>query len=173
MYRCPEPTLDNACQHVYRITARNAQRQPHQRQLYSCAWHLVSRATSSFPIARVLRKHAGLSYIQALNAKACPPPPPLPPYTCRPARTPQLFIDSYNKRKPDNKLDSAECHLEVGSGRALAQGDTIGEAITDRADVHVRSGATEEGGGAAASAAAAAEASSAVDGKPVRLREEL
>lgn len=70
----------------------------------------------------------------------------------------QLFIDSYNKRKPDNKLDSAECHLEVGSGRALAQGDTIGEAITDRADVHVRPGATEEGRGAAASAAAAAAA---------------
>ncbi|CAN0478187.1 unnamed protein product [Laminaria digitata] len=95
-------------------------------------------------------------------------PPPFPPlYTCRPARTPQLFIDSYNKRKPDNKLDSAECHLEVGSGRALAQGDTIGEAITDRADVHVRSGATEEGGGVAGSAAAAAEASSAVDAAEV------
>lgn len=63
---------------------------------------------------------------------------------------PQLFTDSYNKRKPANMLDVNEYHLEVGSGRVLAMDDTIGEAITDRADVHVRPGATKEGGKAAA-----------------------
>lgn len=47
-------------------------------------------------------------------------------------------------------LEANEYHLEVGSGRALARNDTIGEAITDRADVHVRPGATKEGHNAAA-----------------------
>lgn len=75
----------------------------------------------------------------------------------------QLFVDSYNKRKPDNQLDVAECHLEAGAGseQALGKGDTIGATITDRADVYVRPGATEEGLGAAASAAAAAAAANA------------
>lgn len=47
-------------------------------------------------------------------------------------------------------LEEKEYHLEVGSGRALAMDDTIGAAITDRADVHVRPGATKEGSKAAA-----------------------
>ncbi|CAM9953307.1 unnamed protein product, partial [Sphacelaria rigidula] len=55
----------------------------------------------------------------------------------------KLFIDSYNKRKPENTLDSAKFHLEAG-GKALARADTIGTTIDERADVHVRSGATEE-----------------------------
>lgn len=54
----------------------------------------------------------------------------------------------------------------------MAQGDTIGESITDRADVHVRPGATEEGRGAAVEAAAA-KAAAATAGKPALELEEL
>lgn len=35
----------------------------------------------------------------------------------------------------------------MGDGKALARKDTIGATITERADVHVRSGKTAEGGG--------------------------
>ena len=91
------------------------------------------------------------------------PPAVYPPAPPGPACPRQLFIDSYNKRKPDNTLDVDQCHLETGSGaeQALGKGDTIGATITDRADVYVRPGATEEGLGAAASAAAAATAAAA------------
>lgn len=78
----------------------------------------------------------------------------------------QLFIDSYNKRKPDNQLDVAGCHLEAGSGgseHALGRGDTIGATIADRTDVYVRPGATEDGLGAAASAASATAAAAAAE----------
>eukprot|EP00752_Nemacystus_decipiens_P003243 g3001.t1 len=80
-----------------------------------------------------------------------------------PVKLLKLFVDSYNKRKPDNQLEVDECHLETGSGseQALGKGDTIGATITDRADVYVRPGATKEGLGAAASAAAAAAAAAA------------
>ncbi|CAB1119694.1 unnamed protein product [Ectocarpus sp. CCAP 1310/34] len=82
-----------------------------------------------------------------------------------PVRLLKLFIDSYNKRKPDNQLDVDQCHLETGASsdqgaeqQELTKGDTIGATITDRADVYVRPGATKEGMGAAATAAAAAAA---------------
>ena len=67
----------------------------------------------------------------------------------------QLFIDAYNKRKPDHTLEANDFHLEVEAGQALTKGDTIGATITDRADVHVRPGPTKEGSEAAATAAAA------------------
>lgn len=90
--------------------------------------------------------------------------PPIRPARARVYnKTKQLFIDSYNKRKADNQLDVAECHLEAGAGSeyALAKGDTIGATITDRADVYVRPGATKEGLGAVAAAAAATVAAAA------------
>ncbi|CAN0399236.1 unnamed protein product [Ascophyllum nodosum] len=66
-----------------------------------------------------------------------------------------LFIDAYNKRKPDHTLEANDFHLEVEAGQALTKGDTIGATMTDRADVHVRPGPTKEGSEAAATAAAA------------------
>lgn len=62
-----------------------------------------------------------------------------------PVKLLQLFIDAYNKRKPENQLDSSNSHLEIAS-KALTKADTIGATIHDRADVHVRPGATEEAG---------------------------
>ncbi|CAM9654957.1 unnamed protein product [Choristocarpus tenellus] len=60
-----------------------------------------------------------------------------------PVRVLELFVDSYNKRKPDNRLVTAECHLEV-SGKALTHGDTIGSTMKHQGDVYVVPGATEE-----------------------------
>jgi CHORD len=57
----------------------------------------------------------------------------------------QLFIESYNKRKPDTPLLTADCHLENSAGVELAAEDIIGDVIKDREDIKVRHGATAAG----------------------------
>ncbi|KAG5191019.1 chp-1 [Tribonema minus] len=79
----------------------------------------------------------------------------------------ELFIESYNKKKPQTPLSAEACHLENSDGLALSAGDVIGDVMRDREDIRVRPGATKPGksdvataaagGGAGGSAGAAAD----------------
>ncbi|CAN0290182.1 unnamed protein product [Discosporangium mesarthrocarpum] len=55
----------------------------------------------------------------------------------------ELFVESYNKRKPDNQLVAADLHLKA-SGKVLTHNDIIGDVMKHQGDVHVLHGPMEE-----------------------------
>ncbi|CAM9422460.1 unnamed protein product [Phaeothamnion confervicola] len=61
-----------------------------------------------------------------------------------PVRVLELFVEAYNKRKPDTPLDLENVHMEA-NGVTLTKADTIGESMVDRGDVLVARGPTPEG----------------------------
>ncbi|CAN0026779.1 unnamed protein product, partial [Chrysoparadoxa australica] len=62
-----------------------------------------------------------------------------------PVKVLDLFIESYNMRKPSHALDVAKHCLRNGSGQILCVNDEIGLVIKDREDIHVQGGTTPEG----------------------------
>ncbi|CAK4646661.1 hypothetical protein LEN26_020061 [Aphanomyces euteiches] len=55
-------------------------------------------------------------------------------------RLKEFFLETYNERKPDNKVNPVEYHLERSEGRILRGDETIHEMIKNRDDIYVKPG---------------------------------
>ncbi|ETW01518.1 hypothetical protein H310_06182 [Aphanomyces invadans] len=55
-------------------------------------------------------------------------------------RLKEFFLDTYNERKPDNKVDPNAYHLERSENRALRGDETIHDTIKNRDDIYVKLG---------------------------------
>ena len=49
-------------------------------------------------------------------------------------------METYNERKPENKVNPVEYHLERSEGRILRGDETIHEMIKNRDDIYVKPG---------------------------------
>jgi len=56
----------------------------------------------------------------------------------------QLFIESYNTKKPENLLDTETYHLRTSSGRDLANLEIISSCFSNKDDVYVVKGVAPE-----------------------------
>ncbi|KAF0709598.1 Aste57867_5823 [Aphanomyces stellatus] len=55
-------------------------------------------------------------------------------------RLKEFFLETYNERKPENKVDPHAYHLERSEGRLLRGDETIHEMVKNRDDIYVKVG---------------------------------
>jgi len=56
----------------------------------------------------------------------------------------ELFVESYNKKKPENTLDLSLVHMENSRGQKLTELDVVSDTMNDREDIYIRHGAPPE-----------------------------